>query len=103
MATARTSTRRPRVKRTEFVNKTQGFLGAIKINRKGDDESLPVAPGERVFLTEEEIELTEQAHAHAKDSPFFPREITHYDPHTLDPVEKFVSAPLARVEQHTAA
>lgn len=98
---ARTTTR-ARVKRTEFVNETQGWVGAIKINRKGDDTAIGVKPGERVFLTDEEIELTEQSHAMAKDSPFVVREITHRDPHTLDVTKTFVSAPLARVTKAAA-
>lgn len=93
---------RTRVKRTEFVNKTQGWLGAIKINRKGDDVGIPIQPGERVFLTDEEIELTEQSHARAENSPFVDREINRYDPLTLEVVETFISAPLARVEKVAA-
>lgn len=88
---------RTRVKRTEFLNRTGGYLGVIKIDRKGDDTSVPVKPGERVFLTDEEIELSEQSHARAENSPFTPRKITIYDPHTLEEVESFVACPLERV------
>lgn len=64
--------------RTEYLNRTQGWLSARRINRKGDEENLPIRPGERVFLTAEEVELTAQSHRLSKDSPFEPREITWF-------------------------
>ena len=92
MATAKAPARR-----YPFVNRTQGWVGAVRIDRKGDAKGVPVPPGERIFLTQEEIELTEQAPAHPEDSPFVVREIVHYDPKTADEIERFTAAPLERV------
>lgn len=86
-----------RTKRTEFENRTQGLLGAVKINRKGDPEGVPVEPGTRVFLTDEEIELTDQSHAKAENSPFRLREIVHFSPETGDEIARFTAAPLSKV------
>lgn len=88
----------PRAKRTGFENRTQGFVGAVKVNRKGDPEGISVPPGERVFLTDEEIELTEQAPSRSEHSPFAEREIVHYDKETGDEIARFVGAPLSRIE-----
>lgn len=83
--------------KTEYVNRTQGFLGAVKINRKQEPEAVPVAPGDRVFLTAEEVQLTEESHAQAKDSPFKLREIIHFDQETGEETAKFTAAPLEKV------
>ena len=91
------ATTRTRVKRTAFENKTAGYLGAVKIDRKGDEKSVLVAPGDRVFLTQEEVELTEQSHARLADSPFTIREIVHIDPATGDEIARFTAAPLTKV------
>lgn len=89
------------VKRTEFENRTQGYLGVVKVNRKGDPEGRPVEPGTRVFLTDEEIELTEQSVAREQHSPFKVREIVHFDPRTGDQIARFTAAPLSRVTPST--
>jgi hypothetical protein len=44
-----------------FRNTTQGHVGAIKIDRRGDRRSIPVGPGEIVELSEEEQEATARA------------------------------------------
>lgn len=63
----------------EYQNRTQGWLGAITISRKGDEVPIPVAPGERVFLTDEERDLTGNAHKQRKNSPFEIHHIKIYD------------------------
>lgn len=83
--------------RDEFVNRTQGWVGVIKLNRKGDEQPTVVEPLGRVFLTAEEQELTEQAHRRREDSPFVERTITHFDPLTHDPVDTFVAPLLERI------
>lgn len=93
----------PPKKKYGFVNRTQGLLGAVKINRKGDPAGVPVGPGDRIFLTNEEIELTEQSHARAEDSPFLKREIVHYDPATGDEIARFEAPPLEREKQPETA
>lgn len=84
--------------RDEFVNCTQGWVGVHKIDRKGDESAVPVEPGARVFLTAEEQQLTAEAHRTPENSPFTEREIIHFDIRTGDVVERFVSAPLRKVE-----
>lgn len=68
-----------KAKKIEYLNVTQGYLGAVTINRRGEEVSVPVEPGGRVFLSDEERELTEQSHAQRKDSPFEPQDIVHRD------------------------
>lgn len=86
-------------KKTEFHNQSQGYVGVVKINRKGDDVGEPVAPGERVFLTQDEIAATEQSHVKPEGSPFADREIVIRDEHTGDEVRRFTGPQLKRVPQ----
>lgn len=95
MAAAKRAAKRPA--KREFHNNTQGWLGVVKINRKGDEVGQSVAPGTRVFLTGEEVELTRQAHAHEVDSPFQAREIIHYDGRSGDEVRRFTAPMLEEV------
>lgn len=90
---------RTTVKREGYENRTQGYLGAVKVNRKGDAEGVPVDPGTVVYLSDEEVELTEQAHAKPDDSPFKLREIVHFDPDTGDEAARFTAAPLSKVDK----
>lgn len=83
-----------RATKREYVNITQGWLGATRINRKGDDEGISVAAGERIFLTPEEVELTAQAHARAEDSPFVKRKLYYYEKGTQEPLGEILAAPL---------
>lgn len=92
------ATKTTRGKKTAFENRTSGYVGAIKVNRKGDETSIPVAPGERVFLSDEEIELTEESYARSDRSPFKIREIVHLDPRTGEELARFTAAPLSKVE-----
>lgn len=85
-------------KPVEFVNVTQGWVGAVKINRKGDDVAVTVEAGTRVFLTTEEQELTERAHARRKDSPFTEREIVHHDLASGEVIATFTAAPLTKAD-----
>ena len=94
---------RTAVKRIGFINQTDGWLGAVKVNRKGDEVGVPVAPGERVFLTPEEVTLTEQSHVRAEDSPFIKKHIVHTDIRTGDIIKEFDGEPLARIPEKTAA
>jgi hypothetical protein len=83
--------------RDEFQNRTQGWVGCIRLNRKGDETPDVVEPGGRVFLTAEEQTLTAQAHRRREDSPFEPRTITHFDPFTHEPTGTFVAPQLELV------
>lgn len=88
-----------RTKKTEYHNRTQGYVGAVKLNRKDEPEGVPVAPDERIFLSADEVTLTEQSHNKAEDSPFSLREIVHFDPETGDEIARFTAAPLSKVDR----
>jgi hypothetical protein len=89
---------RSRPKTTEFVNVTQGWLGAIKINRRGEEDAVGIEPGHRIFLTDEEVEITEQSHSTRKASPFREREIVHNDMASGEVLHRFTAAPLTKVD-----
>ena len=73
------ATRTPTAEKHQYRNRTQGWIGYVTIDRKGDEVSLAAEPGGRVFLTEEECELTARAHRQATDSPFADHHIVNYD------------------------
>lgn len=93
--------RNTRARKIEFVNRTQGLIGANKLDRNNLEIAIVVNPGDHVFLTEEEIEMTAQAHKMPESSPFHPREIVSYDPQTLEETERFIAAPLERVKSES--
>jgi hypothetical protein len=49
------------VERAEFRNTTNGWIGAIKLTSRGEVQPVAVAPGDTVWLSEEEQELTANA------------------------------------------
>lgn len=55
--------------KTEFLNRTPMIQGACRII-SGEEKGVPVAPGETVWLTEEEQEVTAAAPRQSKDNPF---------------------------------
>lgn len=87
----------------EFVNRSQGWVGVTRLNRKNDEFSDVVEPGGRVFLSTEEQQLTERAHRRREDSPFVEREITHFDPLTHDIIATFTAPLLQRASELDAA
>lgn len=88
--------RRPQ--KRQFFNNTQGWVGVVQINRRNEEEGRAVAPGTRVFLTDEEVELTAQAPQRTADSPFELREIVHYHPRTGDVLRSFTAPQLEEVK-----
>jgi hypothetical protein len=56
-----------------FRNTTQGKVGAIKIDRRGDRRAISVAPGDVIELSEEEQEATANAPKDPANSPFEPQ------------------------------
>lgn len=59
------------VDKQEFQNNSPGWLGATVITgRNQDPKAIPVAPGNRIFLSREEQLLTSRAHQRDEDSPF---------------------------------
>lgn len=56
--------------KAEFRNRTDGFIGVVVINEKGDRHGASVGPGDRVWLSEQEQILTASAPKLDKDNPF---------------------------------
>jgi hypothetical protein len=54
----------------EFINTTDGWLGAVQLNHLGQALGVSVEPGGSVFLTEEEQMLTANAPRDDADNPF---------------------------------
>lgn len=54
----------------EFVNTTDGWVGAVQIDHTGRAAGVSVEPGGSVFLTEEEQILTANAPRVDEDNPF---------------------------------
>lgn len=69
-------------KRAKFRNESSGRCGVIKIDARGERKALSVAPGEEVWLTQQEIIETAEAPRQAKDSPFEPQRVEVLDDET---------------------
>ncbi|GAC1522472.1 MAG: hypothetical protein NVS3B1_07900 [Marmoricola sp.] len=54
----------------KFTNVTPGWVGAVVRDDDGKPHGIPVAPGESVWLTEQEQRLTAEAPVRAEDNPF---------------------------------
>jgi hypothetical protein len=81
-------------KKAEFLNQTQGYVGAVQIKRNGEETGVAVPPGGRVWLTVEEQIATANAPQHPDDNPFLAKPFTDYDPKTGEIVERGVREPL---------
>jgi hypothetical protein len=80
-----------------FRNTTQGKVGAIKIDRRGDRRAVAIAPGDTIELTEEEQEATAAAPKNPASSPFEPQPYEARDIYG-EVVDSGVRAPLELVE-----
>jgi hypothetical protein len=60
-------------KKDEFRNTSTGWLGVVTIDGRGDHTGTPVAPGDSVWLSEEEQIATANAPRSEDDNPFLPR------------------------------
>ena len=85
-----------------YLNRTQGWLGAITINRKGDEISGPVPSGDIVYLTDEERDLTAQSHRQLSSSPFETHHIVIRDTNTGEITEEWDGPLLERQRQPAA-
>lgn len=83
----------------EFKNMTGGHLGAVIINRKGEPEGVSIPPGETIFLSDEEQELTANAPRRAEDNPFLPRDIVIHDIKNGDVLDEYTEPPLKPVDE----
>lgn len=83
----------------EYLNRTQGWLSVRLINRRGEEESRSLEPGDRVFMTDEEREITARSHRLASDSPFVPREIVWHAMSTGEEIARFTAPMLQAVHE----
>jgi hypothetical protein len=81
-------------KKSEFLNQTQGYVGAVRISRNGDEQGIAVAPGGRVWLSVDEQIATANAPEDPKDNPFIAAPFVDYDPKTGEMVAEGVREPL---------
>lgn len=79
-----------------FRNTTLGFVGAVKIDRRGDRRAIAVAPNDTVELTEEEQEVTARAPRDPGRSPFEAQPYEARDIHG-EVIDSGVRAPLELV------
>lgn len=56
--------------KAEYRNCTDSNIGAVKLDRVGEEHGVAVRPGETVWLTEEERRATARAPREASDNPF---------------------------------
>lgn len=68
--------------RAKFRNRSDGRVGVIKIKATGERHAISVAPGEEVWLTQQEIIESAEAPRQAKNSPFEPRKVPVIDEET---------------------
>ena len=87
------------VERAEFRNTTNGWIGAIKLTSRGEVQPVAVAPGDTVWLSEEEQELTANAPRKPQDSPFEQQPYTVHDRNTGEVVEEGTRAQLEMVDE----
>lgn len=80
-----------------FENTTQGYVGAIKVDRRGERRSISVAPGDRVELTEEEQQITAESHRDPKGNPFIPQDYKIHDANNGALLEEGRRPPLQKV------
>lgn len=69
------------VGKRQFKNQSDGAIGVIVVVR-GTERGISVAPGQTVFLTQDEIELTRDAPESAGDNPFAPQPYVERNPDT---------------------
>lgn len=86
-------------RKDEFVNTTQGWIGAVQFKRTGEEHGVAVEPGGRVWLTADEQVATANAPQHPKDNPFMAQPFTHHDPLTGEIVDEGVAPPLKLVTE----
>jgi hypothetical protein len=66
--------------RDEFVNTTEGWIGAVKIGPHGEQRGMAIGPHGNVWLSEDEQILTANAPRADADNPFLERTIPPEEP-----------------------
>jgi hypothetical protein len=83
-----------KAERFQFVNNTDGHVGAIQYKPNGDEQAIAVEPHGTVWLSVAEQELTAKAPRDAKDNPFMPQQVPVIDPNTNEQVGTRTITPL---------
>lgn len=62
-----------KVEKQQFRNNTDGWIGAVEINAKGEERHFSVEAGHSVWLSEDEQVILANAPRDPKDNPFMPQ------------------------------
>lgn len=85
--------------RFQFVNNTDGHIGAVQYKPNGDEAAISVEPHGTVWLSVAEQEITAKAPRDARDNPFIPHVIPILDPHTGAKTGEKTVIPLTRNDE----
>jgi hypothetical protein len=88
----------PVIDKQQFENQSGGWVGAVVIGPKGDEQGVAVEPGQTVWLSEAEQILTANAPRLAEDNPFLEKVTKVIDPESGEWVERRVT-PLVPVQR----
>lgn len=88
----------PQVEKEQFRNESGGYVGVVTLTSRGDDKGMPVAPGDTVWLSEDEQVLTANAPRLAEHNPFVPQKVIQRNPETDAQEETWVT-PLVKVNE----
>lgn len=86
----------PKSDKVEFVNNTEGYIGAVTYAPNGDEKAVAIEPGGTIWLSIEEQELTAKAPRDAADNPFIPQHVPVVDPNTGEVVMDPHGRPVTR-------
>lgn len=90
----------PPAAKAQYRNKTDRNVGAVRIDKDGDEKGVAVRPGETVWLTEDERRSTARAPHDPNDNPFVNgtfEKIT--DERVIDTDERPIEAPEAEPQE----
>ncbi len=82
--------------RFQFVNNTEGYIGALQYAPNGDQVGVAVEPHGTVWLSVAEQEITAKAPKRAEDNPFIPQKVEIRDDSTGKVVGERWVTPLTR-------
>lgn len=89
------------VEKKLYRNNTQGYLGIVKLDHRGEPQGENVDPGGTVWLSADEATLTARAPKRPEDSPFAEQVFIRVNPET-QAREEFSMRPLTLVEDTSA-
>lgn len=84
--------------RFQFVNNTEGYIGALQYAPNGDQVGVAVEPHGTVWLSVAEQEITAKAPKRAEDNPFVPQRVVEHDDEGKIVSERWVT-PLTRNDE----